>query len=1314
MSQSIPNMPELHSLDTNSFEHLVNSLAIRVLGAGHTGFGPGRDGGRDGYFQGAANYPSKAEKWSGVWYIQSKFHAPHLSSNPQKWLLAQIEKELTAFEEDEDREYPDIWIIATNIDPSGVPETGSFDQAKKIVAAQRPELEKRFHIWGGRKIIDLLVEYPQVAEQYGHFITPGNVLAAFYANLTENKVEVSDIIRYLVIREFETHQYTKLDQAGSQSDARPGVHELFVDLPLRSASHRYEGLVLEDLLKAASRNHRPSKNECIEGWTCWEQHPSRARVWFIFGGPGQGKSTTGQYFSQLQRASLILNWNGDPIKPALKEIASSIKKIASEKGHWLNSTRIPVTIELREYAKWYSDQKTENPRGVLSYLTSRIQKYLQRPVGTPAFKKALREQSWFFAFDGLDEVPTDVKVDISCEIIEFIDDLSYECDCDALFVCTSRPQGYAGQLDQLVSMRGQLIELDKSKALECAKPVIAIGRSPEESEKGFNILASAIESSSVASLMRTPLQSHIMAVVVRDGRRPPERRWALFENFYQVIKSREANRDLPDIRLARLLREENKLLKAIHNRIGFALHAAAERSQGAQTSLSRQQFRDIAETVVDVMKSEEKPEFVSVLEEATETRLVLVNTPDDGESLRYDIRQLQEFFAAEYFYDTVTIVEFRERISIAGADAHWREVMHFLFSAMVELARVSEINEIVILLQSIDSGDGDEDMRDIRRRLAIGASLAARLLQDGVLEQDKRIRTRFEQAFEPLLSSNEFSLLFPLKNIAHPESRNWLCGLARKQLEESTPSESVGAALILLWNLAIDHPASNEILEILRGKPISFRRHVLESSQIIYRGSVLNDFHLKFILEELLAKDWYEGNEIPISALSDHYGFIDSQLKRIGNQLGISDVEIDLIKLILFERSSKKIEETVERIGDIEVVSFQREKLPEVWEGKFERCTELVPASGRGFLSLIVAMVRFNFHQDESKLISLINQIEIDPEKIHKNLPYQIRMYIPEVIFEYIKNGKNGSVPDLLESIKGCSPALRRLRIVRDGDGDALDFESFDRICELGTSMAVSVFFDRDVGENSGWTSQHADRLFLALEKDVSAASRIGVLRWGFIQNFVSSNYSDRALLLLRRALTEFDDEILWRRRIGSAMPFLIDLDVDSKFVYHLLFEVFQIHGLFGRGMRRRLLRGGVDALECRQEIVSSLDGFLSLDDLLIRYNSDISDPIERGTSGIILLLAERHTMSAEKIWEDIFTVLEETREIRFLSVVVGLLGIEDGVPDRGKQVLVSRMLGVFRDSYEHRSIIANILSVWRESSSSPVEKSAPETWAYA
>jgi hypothetical protein len=99
---------DLSKLGSDAFENIVNFLALKTLGLGSTGFGPGADGGRDGYFEGEAPYPSEMERWKGVWYIQSKFHKPHLSKNPQKWLIGQVRQEIGAFDKKEsDRIWPD-------------------------------------------------------------------------------------------------------------------------------------------------------------------------------------------------------------------------------------------------------------------------------------------------------------------------------------------------------------------------------------------------------------------------------------------------------------------------------------------------------------------------------------------------------------------------------------------------------------------------------------------------------------------------------------------------------------------------------------------------------------------------------------------------------------------------------------------------------------------------------------------------------------------------------------------------------------------------------------------------------------------------------------------------------------------------------------------------------------------------------------------------------------------------------------------------------------------------------------------------------
>lgn len=274
---------DLTKLDPDTFEHMVNALALAVLGAGVTGFGPGSDGGRDGYFEGEAPYPSESTRWNGIWYIQSKFHRPHLSHDAQKWLLEQIENELDEFRKpDSRRQWPHNWIIATNIDPSGVPLKGTFDKANELVAAARPELRHRFHIWGGAKLLNLLDAHQHVAQRYAHFLTPGHVLSQLLSVLTDERADLNAILHHLVVTQFKDHKSTKLEQAGSQADVKPSIHDLFVDLPFYCAEHSIHAEVMSCFAAAARECHLVSQvNEGGPEWRKWARHPRRARVWFL-------------------------------------------------------------------------------------------------------------------------------------------------------------------------------------------------------------------------------------------------------------------------------------------------------------------------------------------------------------------------------------------------------------------------------------------------------------------------------------------------------------------------------------------------------------------------------------------------------------------------------------------------------------------------------------------------------------------------------------------------------------------------------------------------------------------------------------------------------------------------------------------------------------------------------------------------------------------------------------------------------------------------------------------------------------------------
>ena len=308
---------DLSKLDEKSFEHMANYLAMKVLGPGLTTFGPGADGGRDGLFEGQAPYPSHVEQWNGVWYIQSKFHRPHLTTDAQKWIVDKIKEEISEFEKGDSRRVPpDNWIVITNVDVSAVPQQGAFDKAVEIVRRFRPELADRFSIWSGNKVIGLLTSYPEVAQHYMHFLTPGHILNSLYDRFNDKSANIKSILRYFIVNQFDDQQYTKLEQAGSSTDSRPGIHHLFMDLPFVCAASTVGGMCAAVFSHTSARNHRIDKSMASNAaWQSWSRTPKRSRVWFIKAGPGQGKSTIGQYISQVQRAAFILDDDGPTVNP---------------------------------------------------------------------------------------------------------------------------------------------------------------------------------------------------------------------------------------------------------------------------------------------------------------------------------------------------------------------------------------------------------------------------------------------------------------------------------------------------------------------------------------------------------------------------------------------------------------------------------------------------------------------------------------------------------------------------------------------------------------------------------------------------------------------------------------------------------------------------------------------------------------------------------------------------------------------------------------------------------------------------------------
>lgn len=105
----------IYELSEDEFEQMVNIICQKVLGTGVVSFTKGKDGGKDGRFQGVAQkYPSEKSPWSGKFIIQSKHTNNPIASFSDADFFTIIKKETQRVLNIKNNEGLDNYMIFTN------------------------------------------------------------------------------------------------------------------------------------------------------------------------------------------------------------------------------------------------------------------------------------------------------------------------------------------------------------------------------------------------------------------------------------------------------------------------------------------------------------------------------------------------------------------------------------------------------------------------------------------------------------------------------------------------------------------------------------------------------------------------------------------------------------------------------------------------------------------------------------------------------------------------------------------------------------------------------------------------------------------------------------------------------------------------------------------------------------------------------------------------------------------------------------------------------------------------------------------------
>lgn len=825
---------DLSRLSSRSFEQLIQALATKVIGPGVVPFGDGPDGGRDAVFEGKFNYPSPADGWDGYGVIQAKFlQRPRNAKHDGDWVIDQLVGELEKYcDHESKRRMPEYYVLATNVSLTAVADRGSLDRVVSVFKDYQTRMAlKGFDIWDYNKIRAFLDNNEDVRTSNAAWITPGDVLAKIIQTLSLNTPDFEDTLVNFLQKEMLNDEFVNLEQAGHDANERIPLASVFVDLPIhdekrdfsesaiavadvvleqrQSASITDKGIIKE-ILEVSSEHLDPqslSIQRARQNSDAVTSERSRGR-YVLIGGPGQGKTTIGQFICQIFRASIV---ESRPQYTLSEEVQRALQVIRdnchSENISLSLVPRFPFRIVLNEFASALSSSTQMEVNSVLSFLVEQISKRTDRRISADELREWMAKYPCVFIFDGLDEVPSSNGRD---QVLDSIRDFwvdARECNADILSIATSRPQGYNHDFSPTFYQHMTLAPLSDELGMHFAKRLVEVryGADLDRKNKVLDRLQRAFESESTSRLMRSPLQITIMTALVDRMGQPPEARWNLFRAYYEVIYQREVERNIPT---SELLRQFEPDINAIHSRVGLLLQIDTERRGRTEARFSAQRFIALVEERLkeEGHSGKELEVLTKRIVEAASQRLVfLVGLESDR--VGFEIRSLQEFMAAECLMEGGD-KDIQMRLREIAPIPNWRNV--FLFAAgkcFAERQHLRETVHAICGLLNEKSGDG------VAGTYLAGSGLAMDLLEEGLTRHQPRYAEGLARIATRALDIPNDSYHRQLARIYEPQLAQIYIDELTRRLNDSRECVQIGAWDCLLWLVQAQIQWANELAE---------------------------------------------------------------------------------------------------------------------------------------------------------------------------------------------------------------------------------------------------------------------------------------------------------------------------------------------------------------------------------------------------------------------------------------------------------------------------------------------------------------------
>lgn len=713
---------------------MVQSLALGIIAPSVIPFGDGPDGGREATFDGLTSYGVEGSRWDGYGVIQAKFHIrPQDTTRDAAWARRELRKELVQYNRKKNpRAVPDYYIYAVNV----VLTPGEGGGKNSVLAilnqfAVKHNL-KGVDLWDYEKIRVLLDRDEKVRGSYMAWILPSDVLAALCASLRPQERDYYPLMLRYLQREMIADQYAQLEQAGHSADDAIPLSQVFLDLPTSQTPPSTEDPDDEDvnssrfvatIIREAGATFKITADDDgpPPGPPSRSTHAKPGR-YVLIGGPGQGKTTVGQYICQVFRHALLSEVPSRLLSTdALNAISGFAGQGKRDEPMIPNARRLPFRVVLGELARSLAEQETSS---LLGYLAKKFSANSASTVSGNEIEKILTEYPSIIVLDGLDEVPSSTNREALMSVVSnFLVDVAAG-SLDVMLIATSRPQGYNEEFSPRQYAHHYLLPLSADDALKYGRQLARtrFGDGNERYAKVAERLERAVHNPATARLMHTPLQVTILTLLVDRIGTPPEERWALFNAYYKLIFERETERDIESVAV---LKTHSIDVDAIHRRVGLALQVESERSGGTDARLTVDQFSQIVDNYLEEEGNQQpfRDSLKSQIIEAASNRLVFLVGLESGQ-VGFEIRSLQEFMAAEGLMEGPDAVV-QDRLKEVAASSHWRNVFLFAAGQCFSVRRYLRDTIEAICV------DLNEDANDSFRKLHVGSVLALDLLEDG-------------------------------------------------------------------------------------------------------------------------------------------------------------------------------------------------------------------------------------------------------------------------------------------------------------------------------------------------------------------------------------------------------------------------------------------------------------------------------------------------------------------------------------------------------------------------------------------------------